>query len=1296
MSKEELIKAALCGQTCTPSDLRGIEKLLACLTEISASGTVDLGPIVAELQALCDKLLTLTENTDEVEACLDSLKESIQLLCDKLENIDMNTDGIEACLEEIKTALTEVCDKLETGNETLESILECLTELKGLIESVCQKLDELNLTATAIAENTSETAANTEQLCEKLDSVNESLEAICEKIEALPTEFPADCEVTTACNENAGVYEHTIKCFEDGEEVSEVVEPTDIPCTEPAPVNCDAEFVKNSTTGFWDIVVICTDAEGNEVSQTTTQSDYECPPEPPKEAVSRCIQVFDECGLDNTFTHFADSNQTISFTNSDGTTSQIGPLGPFTGFTDQINAWGAALAAAFPHLPQVETFCTNGCGGLPAPVVTVPKMKFRYVGFRACPGDVVPIEATYNSDQREGVKLDIGCVRTEPLRLDRCKNFDTGEVVYYNEDCEVVEPVCCYDVGEEIPETPLPSCESSEPLAVCEWQYPDPQDGGDSILITPSVFLQFITCGSEVTTQAYTLDPEGSPVPHELATGNYYGNCDTGLPIEEPVPPCPEDAVFQPVELGGSYFILDNSNWDGAPTNHITNGFNFEFTFTYDDGSTAVVQQTADPLFANMLGEFAAGLGCTVVSVCANHTSANGCNAGAVANLANYPAYDAPTFPADVQNNLSNPDRDELWATGWLIDCDDCDKKVTRVEITKSNDAAYIGAFKKPTVYDKVPEVVFRAVTCDGIFWKDCEGNDIEGPANPCCVKPVGAGPELPIEECCLVADPSDVNRWCQNFKREFPFGNGSADTTYTYEIGGASAPVPNPHTEAEAIAALESLVPDAGWVFDENGVLCRTDGPGGVVFKSVTCRDLQKGIGLQSPTQSFIEGAEPECKDYVRTWGKFEEPIADTLAVSSAKLCELAETITECPNACAESATRLTIGRPAPGTYSYGGVTGASIQEFEENWEAQGGKAYITNQNGTGDGTGSIEAHWICPAIEGEEVLFNGEPLEQPLTISPNPMAGELGCLPEKVLNTKLCAETIAALTEGSEDPTLTTCPAGAGGETGTTTHQIQDNQTDFSWGYNGTTLKLQGQNPLNSPDAQPAFDSIITCIEDGGTAKITFTNPDGVQGYFEATSVVQGAVGDTTGAFSGIGDVAQLQSGKVATMVVVCCGVEGEEAPAAKRVVGCFDEEILSKLCQIEGNTTPKQRIQVLPVCDRLIDGSLVNIFIKYTFVQCQPVLTELFTDVQLTEVYNNNEPAGELVDCATGEPIEEPPALPLESNHVIEGCVEVDGEIVSAYTIVNQDGKPLFEPRPLSDLGFVDCCPKVEVPE
>lgn len=44
---------------------------------------------------------------------------------------------------------------------------------------------------------------------------------------------------------------------------------------------------------------------------------------------------------------------------------------------------------------------------------------------------------------------------------------------------------------------------------------------------------------------------------------------------------------------------------------------------------------------------------------------------------------------------------------------------------------------------------------------------------------------------------------------------------------------------------------------------------------------------------------------------------------------------------------------------------------------------------------------------------------------------------------------------------------------------------------------------------------------------------------------------------------------------------------------------------------------------------------------------------------------------------------------NTHVIEGCILVNGSKADGYTVIDDTGAALFSPKPLSDLGFVDCC-------
>ena len=458
---------------------------------------------------------------------------------------------------------------------------------------------------------------------------------------------------------------------------------------------------------------------------------------------------FIEGGLDNTFTKFTDTNAVIAVGFSDGTSGVIN-IPSATDFTDQINQMAVGLDAIMPWAQTVDPFCTNACGGLPAPFVTVPQMKFRYVGFRVCPGNVTPETAEYTSDQvKKPIKLVIKYVETPTIYIDRCVDCDGNETNLIKGTKTPYEPVCAIPCHEEFPAIPEPACDTQYFEGWCDVSSSGDPDIDDTVNENGTIIVAVTTCGADQTVQFLILD--GTALVPYTPIGSIV-NCETGVAFEPEPPPCPEGAVFVCGEYEKSYFIFDNSNWIGAPKPHITNGFNFEFTFTRADGSTDVWQQSADPLFNNFISTAPAAIGCKVIPVCANHTSPNGCHPAHVANLAAYPAYDAPTAPADIQNNLTNPDQAELWASGWLIDCADCKSPIVRVEITAANDAAYIGAYKVPIAHSEKVKVSY-ANTCDGVFWKDCKGNAIVAPTDLCCVAPcpveVKTALDAALTECC-------------------------------------------------------------------------------------------------------------------------------------------------------------------------------------------------------------------------------------------------------------------------------------------------------------------------------------------------------------------------------------------------------------------------------------------------------------------------------------------------------------------------------------------------------------------
>ena len=139
---------------------------------------------------------------------------------------------------------------------------------------------------------------------------------------------------------------------------------------------------------------------------------------------------------------------------------------------------------------------------------------------------------------------------------------------------------------------------------------------------------------------------------------------------------------------------------------------------------------------------------------------------------------------------------------------------------------------------------------------------------------------ESVIEECCYVVDGAitQTSR-CQTFARPDPFG--VAGTNYFVRINGQQIDLPTPHTHADILAALNGVCGDWQIVDGDNGrqVLCNTDLTcTSAVFGQCTKSGLNLSCSL-STSIGVIVDPKLTCRKFIRTWGKYEEPIADTLA---------------------------------------------------------------------------------------------------------------------------------------------------------------------------------------------------------------------------------------------------------------------------------------------------------------------------------------------------------------------------------------------------------------------------------
>jgi len=268
-------------------------------------------------------------------------------------------------------------------------------------------------------------------------------------------------------------------------------------------------------------------------------------------------QVFYEAGVDNSYTSFRDTGATITAVFDDGCPDATFAIPDGTGgWTAQVDAISAGIASILPDSLQNSSYCTRpntdppvGCAGLPTPAIFLPDMKWRYAGFRVCPGDKAPIRFVYNSDQRQDVLLDYNIKPSKVRYFDRCFDCDTGVVVWW--DCatgEVYEgelingkPPCAIPCGQSFPPpATLPFCQSGLESG-CVFD-------SDGVQQIGGVTELYKLCDGDDQPQVQLLVNYGQESQAEavLEEGWYFGDCATGQPVTPPLdePECPVIGVL--------------------------------------------------------------------------------------------------------------------------------------------------------------------------------------------------------------------------------------------------------------------------------------------------------------------------------------------------------------------------------------------------------------------------------------------------------------------------------------------------------------------------------------------------------------------------------------------------------------------------------------------------------------------------------------------------------------------------------------------------------------------------------
>jgi len=191
--------------------------------------------------------------------------------------------------------------------------------------------------------------------------------------------------------------------------------------------------------------------------------------ENPKEI--KCIkQRFIETGLDNTRTKLDDTNTVLCVMLTDGTYKEVPAGGPYANFTLQMQAWETVIEGCLPDAQQIDLFAVGGLFGLPAPVVPLPKMKFRYLGIRTCPDDVTLQWVSYKSDQTNIKRLPVVSVPAPETTHNYCIDCE-GNVEWIGTPPVLGEdgqPICAIPCAQAWPEVPEPECKILSDIQACD------------------------------------------------------------------------------------------------------------------------------------------------------------------------------------------------------------------------------------------------------------------------------------------------------------------------------------------------------------------------------------------------------------------------------------------------------------------------------------------------------------------------------------------------------------------------------------------------------------------------------------------------------------------------------------------------------------------------------------------------------------------------------------------------------------------------------------------------------------
>lgn len=137
------------------------------------------------LEDIRDELQGLDQNTDEVEAKLDSVISELQDIEIDIESVDVNTDEVETKLDSVISELQDIETDVESVDANTDTVESELQDINTELDQIDANTDEVEVKLDSVISELQDIEADTEANTSELQDINTTLDSIDALVDAL-------------------------------------------------------------------------------------------------------------------------------------------------------------------------------------------------------------------------------------------------------------------------------------------------------------------------------------------------------------------------------------------------------------------------------------------------------------------------------------------------------------------------------------------------------------------------------------------------------------------------------------------------------------------------------------------------------------------------------------------------------------------------------------------------------------------------------------------------------------------------------------------------------------------------------------------------------------------------------------------------------------------------------------------------------------------------------------------------------------------------------------------------------